>query len=239
MTQSAPIPPTSWRITFEILLLSDAHVGAGINLLGGNLQGLRRDDDGFPYVPDRQVRGLLRQAGYVLRQSACLKDGPDLFKKAFGAGPKEEKANRNQGGWSCTGARYPWKKRQEAPAYRRAALHPSYFEEHGILARQAHVDVEHARFFGYQKMGGREADMRVLEGRLFSHELLTERDVAFLIACMKMDDRIGQRRSRGYGYCTWNPIRVDCDQKGQWQEDARSPEKWVNLLLDISMEAVS
>jgi len=104
MTQSAPIPPTSWRITFEILLLSDAHVGAGINLLGGNLQGLRRDDDGFPYVPDRQVRGLLRQAGYVLRQSACLKDGPDLFKKAFGAGPKEEKANRNQGGWSCTGA---------------------------------------------------------------------------------------------------------------------------------------
>lgn len=237
MTQPPSIKTGSWRIAFKIHLLSDAHVGAGIHLLGGNLQGLRRDEDGFPYVPERQVRGLLRQAGHVLQKSKCLDDGGTLFKKAFGDGPGE--VARNQGGWSFTGARYPREKRQEAPTYRQAALHQSYFEEHGILARQAHVDVKNARFFGYQKMGGKEKDMRILEGRLFSHQFMTERDVAFLIAAMKMDDRIGQRRSRGYGYCRWDPVRVDYDDQGSWQEDGRDLKDWLNLLLDSAMEAAS
>jgi len=183
-----------WIIDYVINIRSDFHIGAGITLLGGNLHGLRRDETGFPYLPCTQVRGLLRLGGLKLKDwQPHLKS---LFDKNFGL------ANRaGDGLWSHTSARYP---KEAIAGYSR----PEVAE---ILTDQSHIkltDDSVENLFSYEKAGGIENEWRELKGRIYSIGLANEDAVAFIIACMRAEDRIGQRRSRGYGKVNWQLEKV-------------------------------
>ena len=71
-----------------------------------------------------------------------------------------------------------------------------------------------------------------VEGRVYSVEPATEIDVAFLLACMRLEDRLGHRRSRGYGKVAWNPQRVRRYLAGSEPEEiTRNLPEWLNLLF--------
>jgi hypothetical protein len=218
-----------YRVKYTIFLQSDAHIGAGIQLLGGNLQGLRRDADGFPFVPDTEIRGLLRLAGTHIRDSKAV--GVDLFSNTFGERTAE--AGKKHGKWSFSAARYDQDTRDAFPLTGASSLYKGPFERQGSLGRQTHVAIDTRRLFGYQKMGGRDEESRQLEGLIFSHTTATEKEVAFLLACMRMDDRIGHRRSRGYGKVTWNVESVHrANDAGEWESVSHDHAYWVNRLLE-------
>ncbi len=197
-----------YTIDYQIRFLSDLHVGDGTTLISGNFQGVRKDEFGVPYMPFSQVKGLLRLGGSQLMSwnSLFLR----LFKRNFGK--QEDSTNMDRVRWSYTSARYPVSKRNEA---RGAASMPTYSAEMlfegGLIGRQAHIKSKQGiaeNLFAFQKSGGNNEDFRKWEGHIFSINEADEEDVAFLIACMKAEDRIGARRSRGYGKVSWGPIKI-------------------------------
>lgn len=217
-----------WIIEYKIKLLSDFHVGAGIRLLGGNLHGLRLDQDGWPYLPHTQVRGLLRWGGINLKKWHP-KFGT-LFSRNFG------QAGRKLAGiyWSYS--------RAALPSDLLAALETP--EEAGWFTEQSHVALQEGivdHLFSYQKTGPVGPEF-VLHGKIYSVEPATAADVAFLIAAMRADDRIGHRRSRGYGKVTWELTKVSCypaicgdspaskDKKVEAVPDSRKPGEWLDLV---------
>ncbi|MBT6338743.1 MAG: hypothetical protein HOJ48_05540, partial [Desulfobacula sp.] len=90
-----------WTIDYEIEHLSDFHVGDGTILLGGNLHGLRMDENGFPYMPHTQVRGLLKKAALQLAGWQIFL-GP-LIERNF---PSNRKNSQKIPWWSYTRAGY-------------------------------------------------------------------------------------------------------------------------------------
>ena len=89
-----------WKIQYEIDFLSDFHVGSGTILLGGNLHGVRRDENGVPYMPRTETKGILRQRG------AHSKNDPSFaphFRRNF---PLPGNSDRIE--WSYTRATFPY-----------------------------------------------------------------------------------------------------------------------------------
>lgn len=206
-----------WIITYSISFQSDFHLGAGITLVGGNLHGIRLDDEGFPYMPDTQVRGLLRLGGYKLK--TWLPKYSRLFSDNFGS-PEKISANS----WSFTSAYYP--------------LKPggiNHAEDAGILIQQSHIQLQNSiagNLFSYQK-GGPAEDFESWQGKIYSVEPASEMDVAFLIACMRAEDRIGHRRSRGYGKVIWKPESVASYEPGGKPEKRKVIlQDWIELLMN-------
>lgn len=85
--------------------------------------------------------------------------------------------------------------------------------------------------FAYQKAGVVSEEWQ-LQGRIYAVEPAREMDVAFLLACMRYEDRLGHRRSRGYGKASWTPQRVRKYRPGSEPEEiSRNLPEWLNLLL--------
>jgi len=186
---------TYWIIDYKIEFSSDFHIGAGISLLGGNFHGLQVDYRGFPWMPQTEVRGLLRLGGQ--RLTGWDKSLEGLYNRNFGI-------EYNQKGlWSYTSARFP---------------EDEELDVNETLGWQSHIKSSNGvaeNLFTYQKVkSGRkekdskqnsdEADAPVWEGRIYSLKPAAIIDVAFLFACMRAEDRIGHRRSRGYGKISWS-----------------------------------
>lgn len=172
-----------WIIDYDLEFLSDFHVGAGINLLGGNRQGLRLDEAGFPIIPHTEIRGLLRFSGYRLKEwQGSLEN---CYRRNFGVGGGES------GNWSYTSARF-----------QKTSISP---ESHGILSQHTHIcgaGSGEKRLFTHQKAGAGEERAK-WQGRLYSTVKASERDVEFMLAAMRVEDRLGLGRSRGYGKVAW------------------------------------
>lgn len=210
--------PHYWIIDYTINILSDFHVGAGITILGGNLHGLQRDKTSFPYLPHTQVRGLLRLGGLKLKNWQPHLTA--IFNRNFG------QPNRRGGGlWSYTSARYP---KGSITGY-------SGPEVAEILTEQNHIKLTEdvvENLFSYEKAGGKEDELREWKGRIYSAEPAEEKDVAFLIACMRAEDRIGHRRSRGYGKVNWDLGEVYRYLPGERPEQIkRGPNEWTKTLI--------
>ncbi|EFI34761.1 hypothetical protein Dthio_PD2137 [Desulfonatronospira thiodismutans ASO3-1] len=190
---------TYWIIDYRIRLLSDFHAGAGITLVTGNTHGLRLDEESQPYLPATQVRGLLRQAGHNIKRSIPELQG--LFKQNFPDGSADIAAEKNYAavnsprGWSFT----------------RAMVKDAESREDGLQpwSRQAHVHIDPVsgvvlNLFGYEKAGAKKpGESMELVGRIYSNTPAEEKDAALMLACMRFEDRIGHRRSRGYGKVDW------------------------------------
>jgi hypothetical protein len=185
-----------WTIRYRIEFLSDFHAGDGTVSLGGNLHALRQDEDEMPYLPATQVRGLIRWGAHKL---ASWQPGlKPLLNRNF----KERGRDALQ---AIEGRTPSW-------AYTRAAFPPNSsvrLNPHPVksaMVEQSHVQVGEKgvaqRLFSFQKAGLSHLDSR-WEGSITSVHPATERDVAFMIAAMRVDDRIGRRRSRGYGKVRW------------------------------------
>ena len=128
-----------WIIDYQISLLSDFHIGAGVTLLGGNLHGMRLDNDGFPYLPPTQVRGLLRLGGYKL--SALTSSLQDLYRHNF---PGQDRISGRY--WSYTRAGFAFD----------LVCGAQGAGGEGILLEQSHVALEEGivqHLFAYQKAG--------------------------------------------------------------------------------------
>lgn len=209
-----------WIIDYKLEFRSDFHVGAGITIMGGNIHGLRLGEDGFPYMPSTQVRGLLRLGGRKLME--WKSDLRELYERNFG----EE--NRSPGNfWSFTSATYP------------RTIFDSGETPETIYSEQSHIKIDEnagvaKNLFSYQKAGWAD-DRWHWQGRIYSVEPADESDAAFFIACMRAEDRIGHRRTRGYGKVNWTPSRIRSWDPGvptSLNEDSRSLEEWLSLLLD-------
>jgi hypothetical protein len=209
-----------WIISYSISFQSDFHIGAGITLVSGNLHGLRLDDDGFPFMPDTQVRGLLRFGGFKLKtwQPAICST---IFTNNFGS-PGKTSGNS----WSFTSARYKF-----SPEV--AGINSA--EDANILIQQSHIQQKNnisKNLFSYQK-GGPTDGFNKWHGKIYSLEPASERDVAFLVACMRAEDRIGHRRSRGYGKVKWELESVSFYEPGKKPENhSHSLQDWLKLLMD-------
>lgn len=207
-----------WIIIYRIELLSDIHAGAGVTLHGGNIHGLKKDEQGFPFLPHTEVRGLLRLSA---RRLASWRPAlGSRVQKNFRSGGKEM-----SGLWSYTSARY-----------KRGLL--SGLDDPGlasILGFQSHIKTVEAsdpRLFSYEKAGGWDKEWRSLWGIVFSIEPSEQEDAALLIASMRAEDRIGLRRTRGYGHVSWDLKKVQRYQAGGGLQDCtKSIEQWVGLLL--------
>lgn len=219
-----------WMIDYSIRFLSDFHVGAGITLLGGNLHGLRRDKTGFPYLPHTQVRGLLRLGGLKLRdwQHQNLENLDDVFNRNFG------QADRNGNGlWTYTSARYP----------EEGIVEYSGSKVSGTRTEQSHIKLAEGgveNLFSYEKAGrieakpaeGAESKWLQWRGRIYSVEPAEEKDVAFLIACMRAEDRIGRRRTRGYGKVDWKLEKVRWYIPSESKpKKIKEPHDWLKLVI--------
>ena len=187
-----------WIIDYRLDFLSDFHVGSGITLVGANLHGLQLDENGRPLVPHTEIRGLLRLGGRRLEAwQPELCDG--CVRRHFGAWHDRDADEPASGCWSFTAAR----------------LEPDeqLLEADDFLGRQSHVRLTPEgvveNLFSCQKAGpsgaGEDAFWR---GRIYSRVPLDRNDVAFLVACLRAEDRIGHRRSRGYGRVAWRLERV-------------------------------
>ncbi len=188
---------TYWIIDYKMKLLSDFHVGSGATLFGGNVHGLRIDTSGFPGVGDTEIRGLLRQGGWKLRNWRRTKAADDLYIRNFGA---RERNRERQVLWSYTSSRFDcWIYNDASTA--------------GVLGKQSHVRIGGAgtteNLFANQKAGPTDDEnFSCLHGRIYSITPAEERDVGFLVACMRVEDRFGHRRSRGYGKMRWEASRI-------------------------------
>ena len=207
-----------WIIDYEMTLQSDFHVGSGVTLLVGNMHGLKLDEDGMPYLPHTQVRGLLRLGGYELK--SWQQEYKDLFKRNFAG------EHRNSGiFWSYTRAGFAFDPLRMWQGARKA----------GLLANQSHIKIDDSgvaeNLFSFQKAGAVSKE-HVWKGRIYSVEPAQEKDAAFMIASMRAEDRVGHRRSRGYGKVNWFPSIVRRYRAGEKPEmDKRSLSDWMELFL--------
>ncbi len=211
-----------WIIDYKISFCSDFHIGAGISLLGGNLHGLRLGVDGFPYMEHTEVRGLMRLGGLKLK--GWQPDLERIFFRNFGNNKKDLPPEVF---WTYTSARYP----QHAYVGAKAA---------GILTEQSHIKVGgiDKNLYSYQKAGA-AGGLDHWTGRIYSVNPALERDVAFLIACMRVEDRIGHRRTRGYGKVCWEPAharRYSADSGVKPEPVQRTTEDWLDLILSENIE---
>ena len=186
--------------------------------MGGNQHGLRIGDDGFPCMPATQVRGLLRLGGIKLKSwQPQLKD---LFEINFG------ERNKTYGNtWSFSPARYPTD-----------AISISIVDAMslGLLTEQSHIYIKDGiadNLFSCQK-AGKSDDFSYWKGKIFSIEPAEEKDAAFLVACMRTEDRMGHRRSRGYGKISWNINNVCSYKAGEKPVSLdKSLSDWLNIIL--------
>jgi hypothetical protein len=209
-----------WMIDYKLIFHSNFHIGAGLTLMGGNLHGLRLDEDGLPYLPHTQVRGLLRLGGYRLQTWQPSLNG--LFQANFAG----EKRNTDVF-WSYSRAAILGNLTLEHPGAKKA----------GLLKEQTHIRINNdgvvGNMFRYEKGGTLPSKWDgVFQGRIYAVEPATERDVAFLIAAMRTEDRVGHRRTRGYGKVNWEVRSVWKYAAGNEPEEVKkSLDDWLNILL--------
>lgn len=195
-----------WIIDYSITFCSDFHVGAGITMLGGNHHGLQTDREGLPFLGGTEVRGLIRQGGYKLK--SWNKDLEKYFLNNYGTSGRD-------GFWSYTPARF------------------QYVIPADILGEQSHIQVEKGRLFSYQKSGGTGQNHK-WQGKIYSVKPIAETNVGFVIASMRVEDRIGHRRTRGYGKVNWQIESVRHYSNGtQPTQLIKSLDDWLRLGLTL------
>ena len=212
-------------IDYEISFLSDFHVGEGTTLVGGNLHGLRLDENQFPYMPHSQVKGLLKWGGRKLVSWQHAFE--DLFRHNF----PETRPGQGETWWAFTRAAFP-------PSVSRGW---GGADNAGLLGNQAHIRCGNdtvENLFSYQKGKGAGSSWSWF-GSIYSVAPAEEMDAAFLINCMRAEDRIGARRSRGYGKIDWRPSKMRRFQPGDNElEDIRSDlDFWVDRLFESEVTA--
>jgi hypothetical protein len=211
--------PAYWIIQYKIRFRSDFHVGAGSTVRGGNFHALRLDDDGMPYLPGTQVRGLIRWgAGRLAQWQQSLR--PLLLRnfrnERLELSPSENRLTT----WSFTRASVPPETKSPGP--------PRW------LLEQSHVRLNEdgvaERLFSFQKAGFSAEDL-AWTGRIYSTNPAKEVDVAFLLAAMRAEDRVGRRRTRGYGKTEWREGKIwRYESSVEREEIRRSFEEWLDLL---------
>lgn len=214
-----------WTIRYRIEFLSDFHAGDGTVSRGGNLHALRLDEDDMPYLPATQVRGLIRWGAHKLAS------WQPAFKPLLSRNFKEQGRHAQQ---TPEGRTPSW-------AYTRAAFPPtSPFRLNPLPVKSATVEQSHIqigpnevaqRLFTFQKAGLAHLQSP-WEGAIHSVHPATERDAAFMIAAMRVDDRVGRRRSRGYGKVRWELREVSRYQGQNEMEIApESLDHWLAVLF--------
>lgn len=219
-----------YRIKFRLALLTDAHIGDGTRKFGGNVHGVRVDELGLPYLPDTQVSGLVRLAARRMSESV------HALQSFYGANFGKPNATRRR--WVFTGARYPSCLVDKLIIQGLVRRGDELLEEEGILTVQTHIQVDDnagARLFAFQKIGGRDDQYRQFCGAAYSAERVTLDDVSYLVAAMRFDDRIGHRRTRGYGKVKWEIESIE-RQESTFTRIDRAWEQLVDNFLGTKLD---
>lgn len=205
------------RISLKITMLSDWHIGAGSGR-SGNIDSLvRRDADGFPYIPGKTLVGVIRDACETVADSLGV-NWPKYAELLFGSQPALSKetgviAKPTPAALALDSAYYPKSIRigiENKPALRNALT----FVKPGVA-----IDPETGRskedFLRFQEMA-RAGGKLFAEGYLdlSGYDDDTQKNaLALLYAGCKFVDQLGGKRRRGAGRC-----RIEFDIPNGWKE---------------------
>ena len=181
-------------IYYRIMFFSDWHCGSGL-ASGANLDMLVvRDSDGFPYVPGKTVKGLLREA--VEEITAFKKIDGGISDSIFGK--SEHEGATSQGCAFFSDAELPEKFRTYADAagltpYLYRSVASTAIEPDGIAKDNSLRKVE-------------TVVPCTLEGCILN---IPVQYAEIMRMGLKYVKRLGQNRNRGLGRCLFEIVRED------------------------------
>ncbi|MEZ5038500.1 MAG: RAMP superfamily CRISPR-associated protein [Saprospiraceae bacterium] len=205
-------------LTYSIEFLTFWHTGSG--LYGGvdANAAVIRDKEGFPFIPGKTIKGLLREAGMFL--STLPADfPPDFVNRIFGEATDKTGNKNTYGVNSCffTNA--------ELTAYVKEQLSPQTIENGHTKAQVPNDEnLKKKQSMLFEKIASTAIDEN---GQALDHSLRqmevtiplmlygsitdfpdNEDDLAALKKCLAWMKRLGMNRSRGLGRCVFN-IQTD------------------------------
>lgn len=208
-TTEQACPPRAQALTVRINMTSDWAVGSGAGRPGDVDRLIRRDSDGFPFVPGKQLTGLWRDACETVADGLDEKNDNRVWHQwvdyLFGDQPALEKgpvpAKPRPAAVSIRAARLPEALR-DALKNRPELQEALTFVKPGvkIARRTGRALAKHLRFVEHARQGV------TLEGTACldfedTKDAPPEAALAMLEAGAKMLTRLGGKRRRGAGRC--------------------------------------
>ncbi len=181
------------RLLYKIEFFSDWHMGTGLTSGADADQLVIKDKFGFPFIPGKTLKGLLKDAAKDLRDAQYLDD--DFIREVFGLDSEENN------------------KQESIPG-------KAYFTNAELSAKTKQLLIDKTDYI-YRRISSTaiEKDGMAKEHSLRTMEVTipltlyaaienipssVKKDQ--LIACLKMVKRMGTGRNRGYGRCELTPI---------------------------------
>ncbi|GAB4336726.1 MAG: hypothetical protein Kow0037_18320 [Calditrichia bacterium] len=83
----------------QLTFLSDWHIGTGAGIPGVSDRAILRDEEGFPFIPGRTLRGILRDMHEQLSELAHLKAKIPAPEEIWGTRQKGAEKTSREGRW--------------------------------------------------------------------------------------------------------------------------------------------
>ena len=181
---------------YTVQFYSEWHCGSGLTA-GADIDALViRDENGFPFIPGKTLKGLLRDAAEQLRDLGHV-DG-DILNTVFGVRPDEEGASGSEPG-KCFFSNAEMSPELRASLAEEGNEWSAYlFRAHSATAVDKNGQaVEHSL----------RRTETVIPLKLFARiaEVPDQEAKNLLEACMKFVKRLGVNRNRGLGRCDIAP----------------------------------
>jgi CRISPR-associated protein Csx10 len=209
--------PSSFTLVFE--MLSDWHIGLGAGRHGAVDSTIRRDWEGFPYIPGKTCVGILRDACEVVAE-ALGSDWPKVVDVLFGSQPalSQDRGELNSpipAALQVSSARYPERIRRVLKG-KPALLGALTFLKPGVQINRDTGTAEED-FLRYEEMA-RRGDKLYAQAHLDLSsypEDVQNKAFALLLAGCRFAERLGGKRRRGTGKCS---VSVDGASLSEWKE---------------------
>lgn len=95
------------EFNMQLTFRSDWHIGTGAGIPGVSDRAILRDDDGFPFIPGRTIRGILRDMHEQLAGLAHLKDKIPTPEEIWGTRQKGAEKTSREGRWLVSNGELP------------------------------------------------------------------------------------------------------------------------------------
>lgn len=239
------------KLTFEIILESDYHIGAGFGLPPEVDSALHRDPDGVPVIRGTILVGLLRQGLYDLLQLSVLRKyrrckssgAPGATDDYCGQWHSDDEVcpicavfgtPRQKKRWRVSSARPMPLEVQQKSSYH---WHPG--ETGAQVTTRVRVNPRTRRVEGKKLFTREEGDGRLVFG--FTAECLADdvtawQQAAWLAAAARMVRRLGAGKRRGLGECGIRIVGNDAAGK-TWQDELL--DRFASILNDEVTPKVS
>ena len=228
------VSPTTFKLTIK--MLSDWHIGIGEGRHKSIDSLIDRDEYGLPFIPAKTIRGIWRDAAerlvYGLSNGGKNQAWSSLVNNIFGSQPQEEK---NPEQVPMPSQLFVGSALLTAPLRNKLKINEidTQLLKNALTFIKPGVEIDHKSGQAKDKHLRFEEISRsgiILEAHAtihFPEHLNAETVKAFLIASVKLIERMGGKRRRGHGKCE---VKIEDDNMSLAQaiEHLRSAETALN-----------